>query len=429
MTTTTILRELREYLEAEARELYINSPEELEESLDHLNDEFSGMYDDLELLDMYEHIIRDHLDYILCAGCNEWHSSYDITYVTNMDYDEVLDYCDSCLENAFYCEFHGRYEIGCVSHDVNDYGTICEYSNEYGDFGYCDNCDCYHLAENMRVVDDYYYYCEECYEALGCDVIGDYHNADFEFQTIADEAEVGLGFELELEFDGRYMDIAKDIKDSIENVHLEEDCSLSNGFEVVTNPMSMDYFYDSFIVAIDKIVGICKGDYNYNHNTAGFHVHTTKISDEQTTNLMYLVEYFKEELTKLAKRSGRSLDRWASFHTAGLEKAEFNEDIYDEFHKMVIDDNESRYHALNINNYHTNEFRIFKGSLDELEIKARCEICANMAAYAEYLAENDINVYEQELNFLDIITYKYNMYVEQYMQRDFMDMLQVTMEI
>jgi hypothetical protein len=130
---------------------------------------------------------------------------------------------------------------------------------------------------------------------------------------------------------------------------------------------------------------------------------------------MFLVEYFKEELKTMAKRDEKQLKRWAPFYTEGIEKAEFDIDMFDKFYEMVEDDNESRYQALNITNCHTNEFRIFKGGMDALEIKARVELCHN---FAQYSMHESINI-DNMPSFIEVATYCDNNYVTDYLHREF----------
>lgn len=431
LNNTEILRRVREYIEEQSKEMYENDAAMLQKSLEWTKEEFE-ITEEEELISRYIDIINYQLDIYQCELCGNFEESDDMEEVYNVDEGYTMYVCNHCESwncDIFLCEDHNRMEMTIDNHYVENYGRICSEALENGDYSYCDNCgNLYHIDDLCPDSEGYNIYCESCYEDMGCGIIGGYHEADFEFQTLNDEEEIGIGFELETEFDGNYIDIARDINSISYNLHLEEDCSLHNGFEIVSNPMSMEYFSKKFESTIDDIVKICKYSYNYEHNSAGFHVHTTKISALQTANLMYLVEYFKEELTKLAKREGRSLDRWAAFHT-NHAKAEFNEEMFDTFYEMVIDDCESRYHALNINNEYTNEFRIFKGSMDALEIKARCELCHNMASYAQYLAENEINVWEQDLDFMQIITYSYDNYTTKYIHRDFIEAVQLTMEI
>lgn len=431
LNNTEILRMVREYIEENTRELYADDKIRLEKSLENTRDEFE-ITDEDELLYRYMDIINDVLDIYSCEECGDFEETCNMEAVYNVDEGYTMYVCNHCASyscDIFYCEYHNRYEMTDDNYYVEDYGLICYEAFEDGDFGCCDNCGrLYHIDNLYTTNDGYNLYCEGCYEDMGCDIIGGYHEADFEFQTLNDEAEIGIGFELETEFNCNYIDEAREINSLSYNLHLEEDCSLHNGFEIVSNPMSMEYFSTKFDNTIDEIVKICRHNYNYDHNSAGFHVHTTKRSSLQTANLIYLVEYFREELTKLAKREGRSLDRWASFYT-NHDKAEFNEEMFDTFYEMVIEDDESRYHALNITNRYTNEFRIFKGSIDALEIKARCELCHNMASYAQYLAENDMNVWEQDLDFMDIITFSYDNYTTKYIHRDFIEAAQLTMEI
>lgn len=386
-------------------------------NLEELEEEFK-MYTKEELFDAYYEVLVDDLDLFRCVDCGEWcqndevHAAYD---TWREEYEEYCEYCYHNNDNVFYCEYHGRDEVDENSHIIQNYGTICNDAWEDGEFCACENCFNEFHVDDMRFT-DYQCFCENCYEEEGFDIISEYHESDFDFQmTENDTEQIGIGFELETEFDTDYMNFAREIKEECQNIHLEHDCSLRNGFEIITNPMTYNYFNEEFATEVDKIVEICANDYNYQHNSAGFHVHTTKIDNRQTTNLMYLVEYFKEELTTMAKRDKEQLNHWAKFYTNGIEKAEFNGEMWDNMYEMVKEDNESRYHALNITNYHTNEFRIFKGGMDSLEIKARVELCHNFARYA---TDNNIQ-FDNMPSFLEVATYDNNNYVTDYLHREF----------
>lgn len=436
-------------------EMYENNEEMCQKSLEWTELEFQNMTES-DCLDKYRHIVDEHCQmcdncgewfaiddedshistgtqelcmncyedfYYVCAGCGDVCHIDDMTecYHNHEEFDTyVCDYCQNYSSDVEYCQYHERYEYDNRNsfYEVAEYGFICQDAFENGEFAICDDC-CNTFCVDDVHFDDCGVYCDECWENNGYGVISGYHTSDFEFMTVDDidfQEEIGLGFELELEFDrsARLMEYATELNDEISGIHLEDDCSLRNGFEVITNPMTIEYFEQQFTTEIDRIVDICASEYNYDHNSAGFHVHVTKEDSEQTYKLALLVEYFKEELTKLSKRDERQLDRWASFYTQGLEKAEFDNNVYETLRKEIYLGH-NRYHALNTTNYHTNEFRIFKGSLDAQEIKARVEICHNFNQYAKY---NDINL-DNMPSFIEVATFDKNEYVTDYMYKEF----------
>ncbi len=417
MLNSTIINMVKGIIIENAKELYYNNDEMCQKSIECTELEFQNMTID-ECFDKYEQIIIEDLDLFRCADCGEWcqNNEVHVTYDTWRDeYEEYCEYCYHNNDNIFYCEYHGRDEFDENRHIIENYGTICNDAWEDGEFCACENCFNEFHVDDMHFT-DYNCFCTDCYEIQGFDIISEYHESDFNFQmTENDTEEIGIGFELETEFDTDYMNIAREIHEECQNIHLEHDCSLRNGVEIITNPMTYNFFVEEFATEVDKIVEICENDYNYQHNSAGFHVHTTKIDNMQTAKLMFLVEYFKEELTTMAKRDEMQLKKWAPFYTNGIEKAEFDTEMFDKFYEMVENDNESRYHALNITNFHTNEFRIFKGGMDALEIKARVELCHNFAQYSMNMPINTNNM----PSFLEVATYDNNNYVTDYLHREF----------
>ena len=416
LNNTQIVQLVKGFIAENAREMYENDTD-LQKSLENLEDEFD-MYDEEEQIDRYYDIITDDLGYHRCEECGEWCQDDEFNTAYDNWNEEYVEYCGHCFDNndnIFYCEYHGQWEFDENSYNVENYGRICNDAYESGDFFTCENCyNIFHVDEMCST--DYECFCPDCYEEQGFDIISEYHESDFDFQmTENDTEEIGIGFELETEFDTNYMEYAREIHEECQNIHLEHDCSLRNGFEIITDPMTYNYFNEEFATIVDKIVDTCENGYNYQHNSAGFHVHTTKIDNMQTAKLMFLVEYFKEELKTMAKRDERQLKRWAPFYTEGIEKAEFDIDMFDKFYEMVEDDNESRYQALNITNYHTNEFRIFKGGMDALEIKARVELCHN---FAQYSMNESINI-DNMPSFIEVATYCDNNYVTDYLHREF----------
>ena len=450
LNNSTIINMVKGIIIENTEELYYNNDEMCQKSIEWTELEFQNMTID-ECFDKYQQIIdefaqmcddcgewclKDELtdtgyqmiceeclenNYFVCELCGEYVNNEEMTIINNNRHNDTMHVCEYCKDtnsDIFYCEYHGQMEYDEHNYpiSVENYGEICQNGYEdSGEFAYCDNCEHVYHIDDMRCT-DCYIFCTDCYEEQGFDIISDYHNSDFTFMTLNDkEEQIGIGFELETEFDIDYMDYAKEIHEDCQNIHLEHDCSLNNGFEIITNPMTYNYFNEQFTTEIDKIVDICENGYNYQHNSAGFHVHTTKIDNWQTAKLMFLVEYFKEELTIMAKRDERQLKRWAPFYTNGIEKAEFDIEMFDKFYEMVENDNESRYQALNITNYHTNEFRIFKGGMDALEIKARVELCHNFAQYSMNMPINISNM----PSFIEVATYCDNNYVTDYLHREF----------
>ena len=149
-------------------------------------------------------------------------------------------------------------------------------------------------------------------------------------------------------------------------------------------------------------------EHNYEgKNTCGLHFHVSYEAIRSIPNLLKIVEYYKEELTILSRREESSLNRWSPFYTKNFDKEEITNEMIEE----IVDDYQSRYHAINLDNNYTVEFRIFKSTTDHKTLMATWELVNNIVAYA--------NDYEVELksmpSFEMIATYQENNYIGEYM--------------
>ena len=118
----------------------------------------------------------------ICPSCGNYHWEEDTIECPSCRSDEVecahcgytadrenmheIDgewYCEDC---CFYCEYHGEWEVG-ESYYVQDYGDVCEYALESGDFNECDHCGTtYYVGggddEGISTEDGYWYCCDRC---------------------------------------------------------------------------------------------------------------------------------------------------------------------------------------------------------------------------------------------------------------------------
>ena len=98
-------------------------------------------------------------------------------------------------------------------------------------------------------------------------------------------------------------------------------------------------------------------------STCGLHVHVNRDclgdnreeQDETISRILYFVEYHWNELLKFSRRSEYAMNRWAARY--GFEKT--GREILDKAKKG----NNGRYAAVNLMNYATIEFRMFRGTL------------------------------------------------------------------
>ena len=267
--------------------------------------------------------------------------------------DEECGYCDHCEEliyneNAFYDDSHYL----CPHCFHNHYTRCC-------------NCDA------IISLDDTYYlhgdrYCVDCYhdEEDECQSIHDYsYKPDPIFRG---QGSRFFGVELEIDGAGKDDDFAEELLDianrDSENLYIKTDGSLDDGMELVSHPMSLDY-HKQFCWQEIMHTAIQQGYRSHNTSTCGLHVHVNRNclgenqteQDEVISRILFFVEKNWNELLRFSRRSEYSMNRWAARY--GFEKT--GREILDKAKKG----NNGRYAAVNLCNYYTIEFRLFRGTL------------------------------------------------------------------
>ena len=175
-----------------------------------------------------------------------------------------------------------------------------------------------------------------------------------------------FGVELEIDGAGESNSNAAKIVDAAngpnDHIYCKHDGSLEEGFEIVTHPMTLSYHLNNMpwpaILAKAKALGYG----SHQCGTCGLHVHvnrtafgTTQAEQEEViARILYFFEKHWEELLKFSRRTRRQLQQWADRY--GLK----------EHPKEILDHakgNCERYTCVNLTNYHTIEFRMFRGTL------------------------------------------------------------------
>lgn len=341
---------------------------------------------------------------IMCSHCG--------AEITDDDYSMVNGQavCSDCIER--YCCTCDR--CGATIFDTDDYGdeytNLCRncYENYYTRCETCDALvhvdDCFHLNG--------YDYCSDCYhdEVNRCRNIHDYsYKPDPIFYG---DSSRYFGVELEIDGAGKDDDNAEEllgIADSngnSEHIYIKGDGSLDDGMEIISHPMSLEYHKNFCWENIMK-KSISLGYRSHQTNTCGLHIHVNRDNfgdsreeqDEVISRILYFVETHWNELLKFSRRSEYSMNRWAARYG------------YENSPKAIMDKakkgNLGRYAAVNLCNYSTIEFRMFRGTLKyntliaALElVNAICDIAVGMSdeglqklSWSEFVS----NIKESEL--------------------------------
>jgi hypothetical protein len=168
----------------------------------------------------------------------------------------------------------------------------------------------------------------------------------------------------------------------------KHDGSVDVGFEMVSHPASFDYHmnvlpWEALLVKAKEM------GYSENPTTCGLHVHISRRyfgqsparQDVGTMKLLYLVEKFWDNILIFSRRNQSAIDRWASRY--GMQDKP--RDILDE-----AKSGQGRYKAVNLENTHTLELRLFKGTLDYQTVRATIQMCYVLATTSKELSVIDV---------------------------------------
>ena len=187
---------------------------------------------------------------------------------------------------------------------------------------------------------------------------------EFVFHRIRDEEELYLGVELEIDEGGEDENNAKCVYEFMnsdaEHIYCKHDGSLSDGFEIVTHPCTLDYhkqlkYRELFLSLVDK------GYRSHDTTTCGMHVHINRTyfgKDKLTQDLcigklLYIYEKYWDKVELISRRKSNGYARRFLL--------EENETLLDLYAKSK---ESNKYGAINLKHKDTVEVRIFKGTLN-----------------------------------------------------------------
>ena len=321
-----------------------------------------------------------------CARCgaviegDNFHDFNGEIYCNNCYQTDTVT-CSHCGERILWEDNAGEESLPLCRDCYTDHYTICQgcgrvihqedahYHNEYDeDSAYCDNC----------FVDD-------------DDDDGDCSIHDYSYKPTPIFYGSGsrfFGVELEIDDGGKDDDNAESLLEianvSGEKIYIKSDGSLDDGMEIVTHPMSLEFHKNKMPWEEIMETAISFGYKSHKTRTCGLHVHvnrntfgdTREAQDDAISRVLYFVEHHWNEMLKFSRRTEEQMSQWAARY--GYKNNP--KDILD--HAKNECDNRST--CVNITNYNTVEFRMFRGTLRynpliatlELVYKI-CEIAVN----------------------------------------------------
>ena len=292
---------------------------------------------------------------VICDECgqrfftNEVHQEQDLTL------------CYSCLDNYAHCHGCGR-----LIHEDE-----LHYLNGYDQEGYCDSC--YAARSSRQGIESYYYKPEPIFYGEGPRYFGV-------------ELEIDEGGESDSRAN-RLMDIGNH---DHPHIYIKHDGSLDNGMEIVTHPMTLDYHRNEMPWADVLSEAIHMGYLSHKSCTAGLHVHVNRSAfgetqteqEEVIARILFFVENHWNELLRFSRRTLDQMEQWASRYGRKDDP------------KAVLDNarknHYQRYKCVNLTNYSTIEFRMFRGTLKLNTLLATLQMVDRICEVALYLSDQEM---------------------------------------
>lgn len=345
--------------------------------------------------DMYnigndDYVCEDCRDnyYIQCEDCDRFVlddnivTADDNRYICNDCADDHYYTCDHC--NELYSSRHLSIDTG--------YTTLCD--NCYSEYYFtCPGCDEVYHTDAGEYVDDCYY-CSYCANEMSSDVIRSY---SYKPRPVFYGGDAGYGLEVEIDDGNDLSNAAQDINEAGDgHIYLKDDGSLSSqGMEIVTHPASLDYHVNNFPWADICETALSYGFRSHNTDTCGLHIHASrslfgddeKEQDLTIAKIILLVDrWYDTYIVDFARRSLSKMQRWAGKPNADIRPEDGDIDAVYKSKKYAGD----RYRAINLCNYHTVEFRFFRGTLKRDTIIASIQWVDTMIKYCRETALKDL---------------------------------------
>ena len=373
---------------------------------------------------------------ILCSECNDTLSADD-----TMKTDAGHAICSECVRICERCEW--------VATEDDDWNWVndsrwCTTCTDYH-ANWCDSCEEYHTGDSTYIEDrdrhycescaEDAYYCEDCgsYYVDGCDshnsdrIIHDYsYKPDPEFHGTEDNDKLFFGLEIEVEASGNLMESAEYAYrlEELGLAYLKKDGSLSYGFEIVTHPMTHDYFKNNAPAFWETLSTLrSSSDFkvkSWDTRTCGVHIHISRSGFNggahmhRFLNLVYSNQQFYEAI------AGRSSAQWAKFDDVetAVKDGDRDDDGYQRWktvrsfkNKLQNGRRSDRYSAVNTQNHATLEMRIFRGSVNGSTVQAYLDLAHASVEYTRELRVPDVQAGAlQDVNLIEYIEQNADLY-------------------
>lgn len=324
---------------------------------------------------------------LVCSECGK-----ELGGVSVVEFEGGI-YCEDCFERlTVICDCCER-RIWRDNAEGDSFTQLCNHCYEY-EYTHCERCGALiHNDDALYEDDSDYPYCRECYESIRNEAIKPYsYKPEPVFYGTGK-----LFYGIELEIDGGNEDSsnAQKLLDYVNQdndyIYAKHDGSLSNGFELVSHPMSLDYHLNEVDYSGLFKMAVAMGYRSHQTETCGLHIHVNRTAfgdsreeqEEVIARIVFFVEKHWCELVKFSRRKTDNLNRWAA-------KFASISDTTAETYKKAKEKHLGRYVAVNLENYNTVEFRLFRGTLRYQTFVATLQLVDEICHVCTYLNDEEL---------------------------------------
>jgi len=317
------------------------------------------------------------------------HICGDMHYISIYNIQNTEYYiCDNCKWDGkiWHCHECGDYFFAQdLTFDANfssPMRAFCDTCIEEKEIEKCFDCGSYFQKSDMEIIDGEFV-CSMCAENCQIDIIHEAsHQPEWKFYGNTNDRKFGVELEIEKKFSSEELDNSQvitanqTINENGDFTFFKVDSSLTNGYEIVSHPCSLEIHQNSILwqETMDLLID---QDFEIFPDTTGLHVHIDRNSfgstiQEQELNIAKLLILFEVNIFKIIRFSGRvnqeKIKKYCKFY--GISEDETNITLLEKAKKA------DRYYAVNIQNDDTIEIRIFSGMLDYNQFMASLEFCS-----------------------------------------------------
>jgi hypothetical protein len=212
-----------------------------------------------------------------------------------------------------------------------------------------------------------------------------------------------FGIEIEMEVGNSYENAAEYAHqlEGMDLAYLKQDGSLDYGFELVTHPMSHD-FYKNEADDLFRVIEGLRTQYrvkSWDTRTCGLHIHISRTGFNGGAHMHRFLNLIYSNQALYEALAGRSSERWAKFDDVDAVKESGERDElglrryvkYRSFKDKIDNGRRSdRYSAVNAQNRETLEMRIFRGTVKGDTIKAQLDLAHASVEYTRVMSVQQV---------------------------------------